>query len=505
LVAASKLGSYELLVRLATGGAANVFLALDGRTGGLVALKVLLPSLAKNEDFLRMFFTEARVAAALRHPNIVTLSGFGEVDGVHALAMEYVFGASLAQVLRTSARARQPLSVGVILAVVAKVCDALHYAHEGAEDDGRPLNLVHRDVTPQNILLGFNGVPKLTDFGIAKATDRGWETKAGIVKGKFSYMSPEQAQGAPLDRRSDVFSLGIVLWEALTGQDLFKGSSPTEVLSSIRKQPIPVPSQVVPGLTRVVDPILSKALERSVRLRYPSAAAMGDEIRELIERAGMRLDEAAISKELANVYGETILARGRALRRAMKKRIEAPELAKALDAHVIEASSVPGRNSDRARVGAPNMRSTQWEPAPEDELLAQVGTDDVRSDALMRLLGIDESAGPADEPDGWTAGAADVPEDSIVPELRTLSSEAPEPIDEPPFATDPDTAPLGGAQVSQDLRSELPAEAVLQPPAESSEPLTGLSSAPIVLSQGQAFLAAALCAMLGGIAGALFF
>lgn len=504
-MAATKLGSYELLVRLATGGAANVFLALDGRTGGFVALKVLLPSLAKNEDFLRMFFTEARVAARLRHPNIVTLSGFGEVDGVHALAMEYVFGASLAQVLRASARARQPLSVGVILAVVAKICDALHYAHELTDDEGGSLSLVHRDVTPQNILIGFNGVPKLTDFGIAKATDRGWETKAGIVKGKFSYMSPEQAQGTGLDRRSDVFSLGIVLWEALTGQDLFKGSSPTEVLNSIRRQVIPAPSEVVPGLTRVVDPILSKALERSPRLRYPSAAAMGDEIRELIHRAGMRLDEGAISKELASVYGETILVRGRALRRAMKKRIELPELAKALDAHVIEASSLPARLAESDRPKAPSMRSSQWEPAPEDKLLAKVGTDDIRSDALVRLLEIEEGTPAEREPEGWTAGAGDGAEDSIVPELRTLSAEAPEPIDAPPFATDPDTAPIGGAEVSEDLRNEGASEAALQPPSDSVEPVTGLGPRPIVLSRGQALLAACLLVGAGAAVGAWLF
>ncbi|MEM1023954.1 MAG: serine/threonine-protein kinase [Myxococcota bacterium] len=497
------LGSYELLVRLATGGAANVFLALDGRTGGFVALKVLLPSLAKNEDFLRMFFTEARVAAQLRHPNIVTISGFGEVEGVHALAMEYVFGASLAQVLRASARAKQPLSVGVILAIVAKVCDALEYAHGAADEKGRSLKLVHRDVTPQNILVGFNGVPKLTDFGIAKATDRGWETKAGIVKGKFSYMSPEQAQGDALDRRSDVFSLGIVLWEALTGQDLFKGGSPSEVLGAIRKQTIPAPSEVVPGLTRVVDPIVSKALQRHSRLRYPSAAAMAQEIRELIERAGMRLDEAAVSKELAGVYGETILTRGRALRRAMKSRIEPRELAEALEAHPIEAHHLPHRSS--SSLGS-SPRSAQWEPAPEDALLAQVGTDDIRSDALVKLLGIEEARGPS--PEGWVAGSAEVAEDSIVPELRTLSAEAPEHVDsEPPpiLATDPESAPIGGAAVSRDLQvpSEVSEAALHDHEASPMEPLTGLSPSTLVLSPLQAGLAALACGLVGFLLGAL--
>jgi serine/threonine protein kinase len=258
-------------VRLAAGGAANVFLVRDLKAppgGRLLALKVLLPSLASNDDFINMFFTEARIAARLNHPNVVSIAGFGLAEGIHCLAMEYVFGASLSQVLKQSARVKRPLTVGVLLRITAAVCDALHYAHELRGDDGRPMGLVHRDVTPQNILVGFNGVPKLTDFGIAKATGRGWETQAGIVKGKFSYMSPEQALGKKIDRRSDIFCTGIVLWEALTGKELFKGTSPLEVIEAIQKEPIDPPSKVVPGLSSIVDPIVMKALKRSPRQRF---------------------------------------------------------------------------------------------------------------------------------------------------------------------------------------------------------------------------------------------
>src|SRR5688572_10759526 len=253
------LGNHELLIRLASGGAANVFLVRDTAAappGRLLALKILLPSLAANEDFLNMFFTEAKIAARLEHGNIVAIAGFGQVEGIHCLAMEYVFGSSLAQVLRASARAKKPLTVGVLLRITAQVCEAFHYAHELKDDHGKPMGLVHRDVTPQNILIGFNGVSKLIDFGIAKATGRGWETQAGIVKGKFSYMSPEQAMGKRVDRRSDIFGAGIVLWEALTGKELFRGGSPMEVIDAIREQPIVAPSKVVPGLSSVVDPIV---------------------------------------------------------------------------------------------------------------------------------------------------------------------------------------------------------------------------------------------------------
>lgn len=339
-----RLGNHELLIRLASGGAANVFLVRDleaASPGRLLALKILLPSLASNEDFLNMFFTEARIAGKLSHPNSVAIAGFGAVDGIHCLAMEYVFGASLAQVLRASARAKKPLTVGVLLRITATVCDALHYAHELKDDDGQPMGLVHRDVTPQNILIGFNGVPKITDFGIAKATNRGWETQAGIVKGKFSYMSPEQALGKKVDRRSDIFGTGIVLWEALTGRDLFRGSTPMEVLTAIREQKIEPPSKVVPGLTPIVDPIVMKALQRSPRKRYGSAGEMRDEIEDLIRRAGVEIDSQIISREFAAIYGDEIVERAFALRAAMAGKPDLPHLAKVLGGSVLNPKHLP--------------------------------------------------------------------------------------------------------------------------------------------------------------------
>lgn len=345
------LGRHELLVRLAAGGAANVFLAKDTSPGSperLLALKVLLPNLAANEDFLKMFFTEARIAAQLRHENIVQIAGFGRMGGIHSLAMEYVFGASLAQVLRQSARKRKPLTVGVLLKITASVCSALHYAHELRDEAGQSMGLVHRDVTPQNILIGFNGRPKLTDFGIAKATNRGWETQVGVVKGKFCYMSPEQALGKKVDRRSDIFGVGIVLWEALTGRDLFKGSSPMEVIAAIREQEIVPPSQMVEGLSPVVDPIVMKALRRSPRSRYSSALEMQQSIETLIGKAGVTINQNTISHELAEIFGDVIPKRALALRHAMLGHGDPSDLCEVLNAQPLNHGHLPAPNLDEA-------------------------------------------------------------------------------------------------------------------------------------------------------------
>jgi hypothetical protein len=375
-----RLGNHEILVRLAAGGAANVFLVRDLKApspGRLLALKVLLPSLASNDDFINMFFTEARIAARLNHPNVVSIAGFGLAEGIHCLAMEYVFGASLSQVLKQSARMKRPLTVGVLLRITAAVCDALDYAHELRGDDGRPMGLVHRDVTPQNILVGFNGVPKLTDFGIAKATGRGWETQAGIVKGKFSYMSPEQALGKKVDRRSDIFCTGIVLWEALTGKELFKGTSPLEVIESIQKATIEPPSKVVPGLSSIVDPIVMKALKRSPRQRFQTAAEMKAEIEDLIRRAGVQIDTQTIAQEFKEIYGDVIIERANALGRALGGQADLDELARVFGAQRLRDDHlpvIPGGASNPDPLGL-------FAEAPDDEasLDEAIANEDSRS------------------------------------------------------------------------------------------------------------------------------
>ncbi|MEO1233433.1 MAG: protein kinase [Myxococcota bacterium] len=420
-----QLGNHELLVRLASGGAANVFLVRDltsPKQDLLLALKILLPSLASNDDFLNMFFTEARIAARLDHENVVGITGFGQVEGIHCLAMEYVFGASLAQVLRASARAKKPLTVGVLLRITAAVCDALHFAHEMTNDDGESMGLVHRDVTPQNILIGFNGVPKLTDFGIAKATGRGWETQAGIVKGKFSYMSPEQALGKKVDRRSDIFGTGIVLWEALTGRDLFRGSTPMEVLAAIREQRIEPPSKVVPGLTPIVDPIVMKALRRSPRQRYQTAAEMRDDILDLIRRAGVEINSATIAKEFYSIYGEEIGVRAVELRKAMAGKADIESLAKVLGGHPLNKKHlpvIPGGVTDPDPLGLFTESTPEPPPEPAEYDIVEVVAD-VQPRPWSNETSEAKSIPPEDGVTNWNAAAGAEPHQD---ELLSMLSE----------------------------------------------------------------------------------
>ncbi len=262
--------------------------------------------------------------------------------------MEYVFGVSLAQLLREATRVRHPLSVAFLLHVFSEIARALRYAHHATGEDGDELGIIHRDVSPQNILIGFNGVSKLTDFGVAKATMRGWETTAGIVKGKFGYMSPEQALGKTLDARSDLFGLGIVMWEALTGRELFLGTTPTEILNAIVEQPIDPPSRVVSGLSSAVDPLVMRALKRSPSQRYQTGDELADAIESLLDDAGARMDAAEVSREMAAVYSDRISDRALALRAAMAGTVDLDYLCSALDAELLDESMIPEGAAERS-------------------------------------------------------------------------------------------------------------------------------------------------------------
>ncbi|HEX7599804.1 MAG TPA: serine/threonine-protein kinase, partial [Polyangia bacterium] len=270
------LGRYQLLSRLAVGGMAEVYLARQGELSGfktLVVVKKVLPHLAVKPDFIAMFLDEARIASMLDHPNVVRITEVGRTGNEYFLAMELVQGKPLASILQQSERAKTPLPHNLGALIVANAAAGLHHAHQLTDASGNLLGLVHRDVSPQNIMVSFEGSVKVIDFGIARALGRLGDTNAGSLKGKLGYMAPEQARGEPVDARADIFSLGVVLWECVAGRRLFLRENELATLRAVVYEPIPSVSkyaEVAPAL----EAIIGRAIARDRDERFQSAEEM---------------------------------------------------------------------------------------------------------------------------------------------------------------------------------------------------------------------------------------
>ncbi|WP_394848971.1 serine/threonine protein kinase [Pendulispora brunnea] len=293
-----RLGPYELIERLATGGMAEVYLARRAGPRGfqkLVAVKRILPQLARDPDFVAMFVDEARVCANLSHPNIVQVFDFGEQDEELYMAMEYVDGTTGARLIRAAAARGEELPLEVSLHVALSILRGLEYAHAARDRKGRPLNLVHRDVSPGNVLIDRSGAVKLTDFGIARASDFERRTDQGQLKGKLGYMSPEQVTGRELDARSDLFTVGIVLAELVTLRPLFSGGRELDVLLRIRDADLGPIDRAGSLLPDDVKSVLLRALARDKLLRYSNAAVFAEAIEEIIRRRRLQVGPARLS------------------------------------------------------------------------------------------------------------------------------------------------------------------------------------------------------------------
>ena len=280
--AVRRLGRFQIIGRLATGGMAEVYLALSGELPGyrtLLVVKRILPHLASNRQFIGMFLDEARLAALLDHPNVVRIIEVGHDGEEYFLAMELVQGKPLSAVLRKATRERRPPSPALAAYIIAQAASGLGYAHALTDGDGRPLGVVHRDVSPQNVLLSFEGAVKLIDFGVARAFGRVAHTSPGGLKGKIEYMSPEQASAEEVDHRADVFALGVVLWEVLTGRRLYRRETELATMRAILDDPIPRPSEVAD-----VPPELDAVVMRALRKRRDARFASAHEMAQALER-----------------------------------------------------------------------------------------------------------------------------------------------------------------------------------------------------------------------------
>jgi TonB family protein len=285
----TEFGQYRLLERIGVGGMAEVWKARMTGVEGFqktVAIKRILPHLTDSSDFVEMFVDEAKLAAQLNHANIIHIYDLGKLGEDYYIAMEHVEGENLRRILQRARETGRPLPVGLALYVAARLASALDHAHRKRDFDDRELGLVHRDVSPQNVLVGYEGTIKLCDFGIVKAVSKSSHTQRGALKGKLQYMSPEQAWGRPVDGRSDLFSLGALLFEMLTGRRLFVGESEMEVLEAVRECQVAPPSELEPGVPEEVDAVVLGALRSDPEERFQSAGELGRRLEEIL--AGMR-------------------------------------------------------------------------------------------------------------------------------------------------------------------------------------------------------------------------
>jgi len=282
-VALPVIGEFTLLSKLASGGMATVYVGRKSGVAGferLVAIKCCHPHLRDNEEFVSMFLDEARLAAGIRHPNVVGTLDVNDGDPLY-IVMEYIEGCSLSTMVRAAGRAKRGLPPGIAVRIMIDTLRGLHAAHMLRGGDGELLNVVHRDVSPQNILVGIDGGSRITDFGIALASVRSTHTQDGIIKGKFAYLAPEQIKGRNVNRQLDIFSAGTVLWEALTGQPLFKRRNDAATINAVMTEPIHAPSSVAGDLPAGLDDFVLHALNRDPAQRYESAAQFADVLEEL--------------------------------------------------------------------------------------------------------------------------------------------------------------------------------------------------------------------------------
>ncbi len=353
-----KIGRYRLCYELGAGGMATVYLARAEGPGGFakpVAIKRIHPHLARRRDLVEMFLDEARIASLISHPNVCNTFDFGEDAGAYYLAMEYLVGEPLHVVQRRLARSEELLGSlrwqRAFAKIMADACEGLHAAHELKDERGRALDVVHRDVSPQNIFVTYDGIAKVVDFGVAFATDRITRTVTGGIKGKLGYLAPEQIAHAPYDRRLDVWALGIVLWEGLTGQRLFVGRSEVDTIMAVEHKVVVPPSVIVGSVPRALDDIALKALSRDPEQRYPTARAMARELVEWLGASGAPLTNADVGELVTEVCGD---------RRDVRQEV----VASVMQDEPVRGRGL-GRNRPRTETGKRPLPETTVDSIPE--------------------------------------------------------------------------------------------------------------------------------------------
>jgi eukaryotic-like serine/threonine-protein kinase len=438
---------YQILGKLAVGGMAEIFLARGVNATGVeryCVLKRILRERATDAQFVRMFLDEAKLAARLQHPNIASVYDIGMLGDSYFFTMEYVHGETVRSLLHRAHQHRRPVPLACVLTIVAGTAAGLHHAHERNGNDGRPLGIVHRDISPSNLMVSYEGNVKIVDFGVAKAADRGVETRAGTVKGKISYLSPEQCRGAGVDRRSDLFSLGIVMWETLTGARLYRRTNDFENMTAIVHEPPPPPSSRRADVPRAIDDIVLRLLAKSVTDRFQTARDVVEAVEDASMRAGTILSTSAVSRFVHDLFG--------------------------------------ARPEPWLQVGsdiAPVRRMLASRPVvPED--LAHTTVDPVEAE-LAAVPDLHVATPIDDEPDS-APGSSEV--ETMQPTPVAAQSSAPVAVPPqrsrpvPAAAASPGSGPVPAAAISADPAPALDASAAAPPPAVTYPTLLGVAPPP---------------------------
>ncbi len=450
-----------LLERIAVGGMAEVYRAKSFGTHGferVVAVKRILASMAEDEEFVRMFVDEARLASSLTHQNIVQIYDFGQQDKLHYIAMEYVAGRDLRTILDRHKKLREPMNPAMACTVIAKVAEALDYAHRKRDPSGKEVKIIHRDVSPQNVLLSFDGEVKLCDFGIAKAVTQSTRTQVGVLKGKFAYMSPEQVRGRQIDRRSDVFALGVIFYEMLTGERLFLGESDYSTLEAVRSARVPPPRQFNPSLPPKLEEICLKMLTREPADRYQWASDVLEDVTRFLFASGQVFHAHHLRQYMQDAYAADIDAENAkqeafaAVRMPPPSAVEEPKgVASMLEgmglvakrsepdaARIVEGESVPGPAGavSRAEVtveepSSPLIKAAAGTPSPpkkrpvHDDLSTTVMADDEASaESAAARLPDPESSTIAEDATGDLAKEIQAAQAALIERLSTLGEAA---------------------------------------------------------------------------------
>jgi serine/threonine protein kinase len=509
---------YRPLFKLDTGGMAEVYVAEAEALAGFkkrVAIKRILPGLLKEDRFVRMFLDEARLSLNLSHANIVSVFDIGKSDNTYFIVMEYVEGTNLKAILEYLTGHGRRLPVALSIWILNEILKGLDYAHNLRDDQGREIGIVHRDISPPNILISWNGEVKLTDFGLAKATTQLENTDPGVVKGKFAYLSPEAAHGLAVDRRTDVFAVGIMAWEMLTGRRLFLGETDWQTIEAVRAANVPSIRAVNPEVPAEIEAIVAKALARDTQERYQDCTEFADDLLGVLFSYGLKVsarDMSALLVELREAKARAKQAEGSVGGTNLILELLAEEMTnfQSIGEDEEDTASTPisdggGAFDASAPLDIDFAGASQTPPPASDPQPNQRK----RAATLMYGAGVAPIAAPR------AAGAASAPVPAPIGNRRAASAPAPVSAPSPAPAAPPSVpsaapsgpsfaapsgpsfaAPLPGGTNPAEAQAMLLARARMPSPAPKAEPGGGLRVVLIVL---------VVLLLLGGAGAAVFF